>query len=221
MASSRLAPLFPRSAARVSSAIRAAPFQRHSFLQRSPYSILNRNIHRTIINHPQPSAQTESRRTFHQSSTRHDREQKQRDEEEDETNKDRQESQSETKQSLGARLKDLSKRYGYAAVAVYLGLSAIDFPLCFLAVRTVGAERIGMWEQAVVDYSKQLIGKVIPGVGPAPADDAGDVAVETAPVSTIENRVETSLVGDESRIFAEAVEGYNADGSREDKSGTL
>lgn len=47
------------------------------------------------------------------------------------------------KLSLGARLKQMSKEYGWTAVGVYLTLSALDFPFCFLFVRTVGTEKIG------------------------------------------------------------------------------
>ncbi len=46
-------------------------------------------------------------------------------------------------QGLSARLKKLSREYGWAAVGVYLGLSVLDFPFCFLLVRVVGTERIG------------------------------------------------------------------------------
>lgn len=45
--------------------------------------------------------------------------------------------------SLSARLRKLSREYGWAAVGVYLGLTVLDFPLCFLLVRTVGTDRIG------------------------------------------------------------------------------
>lgn len=46
-------------------------------------------------------------------------------------------------QSLSARLRKLSREYGWAAVGVYLGLSVLDFPFCFLLVRVVGTDRIG------------------------------------------------------------------------------
>ena len=46
-------------------------------------------------------------------------------------------------QSLSARLKKLSKEYGWAAVGVYAALSVLDFPFCFLLVKIVGTERIG------------------------------------------------------------------------------
>jgi len=53
--------------------------------------------------------------------------------------------------SLSQRLKALSKEYGWTALAVYLGLSALDFPFCFLAVQVLGPERVGRAEHAVID----------------------------------------------------------------------
>ncbi len=45
--------------------------------------------------------------------------------------------------SLSERLKKLSREYGWTAVGIYLSLSVLDFPFCFLLVRTVGTEKIG------------------------------------------------------------------------------
>lgn len=45
--------------------------------------------------------------------------------------------------SFGARLKKLTKEYGWVTVGVYLGLSAADFPFCFLLVKVAGPDRIG------------------------------------------------------------------------------
>lgn len=45
--------------------------------------------------------------------------------------------------SFSARLKKLSKEYGWAAIGVYLGLTVLDFPFCFLFVRWIGTDRIG------------------------------------------------------------------------------
>jgi hypothetical protein len=45
--------------------------------------------------------------------------------------------------SLRERLRKLSREYGWAAVGIYLTLSVLDFPFCFLLVRTVGTEKIG------------------------------------------------------------------------------
>jgi hypothetical protein len=47
--------------------------------------------------------------------------------------------------SLSGRLKKLSREYGWTAVGVYFSLSVLDFPFCFLLVKTVGTERIGEW----------------------------------------------------------------------------
>ncbi|KAK5987133.1 hypothetical protein PT974_11251 [Cladobotryum mycophilum] len=60
--------------------------------------------------------------------------------------------------SLTDRLKKLSKEYGWAAVGVYLGLSVLDFPFCFLLVRVVGTDRIGQFEQFIVSK----VGAIIP-----------------------------------------------------------
>lgn len=51
----------------------------------------------------------------------------------------------------------MSKDYGWAALYVYLGLSALDFPFCFLAVKLVGTETIGHWEHVIVSYVKGLL----------------------------------------------------------------
>lgn len=65
-------------------------------------------------------------------------------------------------QSLSARLKSLSKEYGWTAVGVYLGLSALDFPFCFLAVRMLGTDRIGFAEDKVVGWFWGAVGAVAP-----------------------------------------------------------
>lgn len=53
--------------------------------------------------------------------------------------------QAEESLSLSARLRKLSREYGWAAAGVYLGLSVLDFPFCFLLVQWAGTERIGMF----------------------------------------------------------------------------
>lgn len=45
--------------------------------------------------------------------------------------------------SLSGRLRKLSREYGWSAVGVYLALSVLDFPFCFLLVKWAGTERIG------------------------------------------------------------------------------
>ena len=81
------------------------------------------------------------------------------------------------KPSLSARLKHLSKEYGYSAVGVYFALSALDFPLCFLGVRMVGSERIGEYEDATVAHSRAAYAatrRVIPVLPEWPAKTAAE-----------------------------------------------
>ncbi|KAK0614267.1 hypothetical protein B0T14DRAFT_393540, partial [Immersiella caudata] len=59
--------------------------------------------------------------------------------------------------TLGARLKKLSREYGWAAVGIYMTLSVLDFPFCFLLVRSVGTERIAEIEHIVVSNVKKVI----------------------------------------------------------------
>lgn len=60
-------------------------------------------------------------------------------------------------QSLSARLRKLSREYGWAAVGVYLGLSVLDFPFCFLLVRMVGTDRIAEIEHWVMAGVKKVV----------------------------------------------------------------
>lgn len=56
--------------------------------------------------------------------------------------------------SLSQRLKKLSREYGWSAVGVYLALSALDFPFCYLLVNSLGVERIGtFWHHILPDIS--------------------------------------------------------------------
>lgn len=66
--------------------------------------------------------------------------------------------------SFSERLKALGKQYGWVALGVYLGLSALDFPFCFLAVRLLGTERIGRWEHKILDSFWGAAGSVFPGM---------------------------------------------------------
>jgi hypothetical protein len=84
--------------------------------------------------------------------------------------------------TLSQRLKALSKEYGWTALGVYLGLSALDFPFCFLAVRWLGADRIGQWEHAAVESVRSLVHSVFPDLmqrKEAPAIEAEEPAETT------------------------------------------
>lgn len=67
--------------------------------------------------------------------------------------------------SLSQRLKQLSREYGWTAVGVYFGLSLLDFPFCFLAVRLLGTERIGHYEDIVKDAFWTLVRLAFPEAG--------------------------------------------------------
>lgn len=78
-------------------------------------------------------------------------------------------------QSLSARFKELSRKYGWAAVGVYLGLSALDLPLCFLAVRMVGPDRIGELEHAIADWFWHGVAVVAPSMRPEEREVIEDI----------------------------------------------
>ncbi|USP76627.1 hypothetical protein yc1106_03901 [Curvularia clavata] len=83
--------------------------------------------------------------------------------------------------SVSQRLKKLSREYGWTALAVYLGLSALDFPLCFLAVRLLGTDRIGHYEEVIKDALWSVVRLVLPNAGrkPAEASAGEDIAEAT------------------------------------------
>lgn len=53
-------------------------------------------------------------------------------------------------------MKALSKEYGYTALGVYLLISALDFPFCFVAVRLIGAEVVGEYEEVAVGWIRSI-----------------------------------------------------------------
>lgn len=64
---------------------------------------------------------------------------------------------SEPSLSLSQRMRKLSREYGWSALGVYLLLTALDFPFCFLAVRWLGTERIGRFEHIIVNWFWKVI----------------------------------------------------------------
>ena len=67
--------------------------------------------------------------------------------------------------SLSQRLRKLSREYGWAAFGVYMTLTALDFPFCFLAVRSLGTDRIGHYEHVVVESFKNVVRLAVPDFG--------------------------------------------------------
>lgn len=55
-----------------------------------------------------------------------------------------------TKKPTG--IKALVKEYGYSALGVYLFLSALDLPVCYLIVHAMGKEQIEQYENSVKQY---------------------------------------------------------------------
>ncbi|KAF1835089.1 hypothetical protein BDW02DRAFT_301639 [Decorospora gaudefroyi] len=84
--------------------------------------------------------------------------------------------------SFSHRLKQLSREYGWTALAVYLGLSLVDFPLCFLAVRLLGTDRIGHYEEVLKNALWGVVRLILPDAGKtsAPAAATEDVVEATA-----------------------------------------
>jgi hypothetical protein len=74
--------------------------------------------------------------------------------------------------SLSQRLRKLFREYGWSALGVYLALTALDFPFCFLAVRYLGTDRIGHWEHVMLSYIKSWIKWPLPQQGQDVADGA-------------------------------------------------
>ncbi|KAI9708097.1 MAG: hypothetical protein M1820_004301 [Bogoriella megaspora] len=66
--------------------------------------------------------------------------------------------------SFSQRMKKLSREYGWSALGVYLALTALDFPFCFLAVRSLGTERIGHWEHVVVESFWKVVAIPFPNL---------------------------------------------------------
>ncbi|KAK9463980.1 uncharacterized protein V1516DRAFT_688959 [Lipomyces oligophaga] len=58
------------------------------------------------------------------------------------------------------RLAELTKKYGWTVVWVYLGLSLIDYPFCFFAVHAMGQEKIGELEDYVLDTISPVTDKI-------------------------------------------------------------
>lgn len=59
----------------------------------------------------------------------------------------------------------MSREYGWAGFGVYMALTALDFPFCFLAVRSLGTERIGHYEHVVVEAVMSVVRIPFPNLG--------------------------------------------------------
>lgn len=89
-------------------------------------------------------------------------------------------------ESLSQKLRKLSREYGWSALGVYLLLSALDFPFCFAAVRLLGADRIGHYEDVIL----QTVADGVHAVWPSNQDEESD----------------SEEVGEENKVEAEKTE---------------
>lgn len=80
--------------------------------------------------------------------------------------------------SLAERLRKLTKEYGWAALGVYLGLSALDLPVCFVIVQLLGVDRVGHYERIVVDTVKSKFPSLWPQAAEKTPEEQ-DAVVET------------------------------------------
>jgi N-terminal acetyltransferase 2 len=109
--------------------------------------------------------------------------------------------------SLSQRLKKLSRDYGWSALGVYLALTALDFPFCFLAVRLLGPDRVGHWEHVVVSYIKEWV--TWPMRGNEEAKDAVEDAIDQgekivkAPLEEVKEGEKRILEEEETYVVAE------------------
>lgn len=60
--------------------------------------------------------------------------------------------QSSTATPKKGSMKALIKEYGYSALGIYLGLSFIDLPICYVVVHSMGKEQIEKYENQVKQY---------------------------------------------------------------------
>lgn len=84
----------------------------------------------------------------------------------------------------------MSREYGWAAVYVYFGLSALDFPFCFLAVKLLGTDTIGHWEHVIVSNIKGLLQWPLGGDLQEQVGDAVDKVAQTTNIQDGERILE-------------------------------
>lgn len=77
--------------------------------------------------------------------------------------------------SLSQRMRKLSREYGWSALGVYLLLTALDFPFCFLAVRWIGTEKIGQIEHVVLTWLWKVVPYPFPSREAVAKEGAGEI----------------------------------------------
>lgn len=84
-------------------------------------------------------------------------------------------------------------------------MSAMDFPFCFAAVHFMGADRIGYYEQVIVDSFKAAAGTILPSVQEEQAKDAAsNDSQERRDIETEQKKTG----GDEASLWTQLVLAY-------------
>ncbi|KAI5360253.1 hypothetical protein Slin14017_G098140 [Septoria linicola] len=82
--------------------------------------------------------------------------------------------------TLSGRMKEMSRKYGWTVTGIYLGLSVLDFPFCFLAVKWFGTERIAEIEHTIMDGFWDMAEKVMPSLKDRRLEKEASAAEEAA-----------------------------------------
>ena len=118
-------------------------------------------------------------------------------------------------------MRKLSREYGWSALGVYLLLTALDFPFCFLAVKLLGTDRIGHWEHVALSWIKGVIKwplgeeqrEVVDGVSREVKDAVGLTEIEAGEKRLLEERAEKRVL--EVNEGGEVFEGVEDHGYKE------
>jgi Protein of unknown function (DUF1279) len=107
-------------------------------------------------------------------------------------------------------MRKLSREYGYAALGVYLVLTALDLPFCYLAVSHLGTERIGRWEHAILSYIKCIVKWPMGEEGKKPADEGADYVKRKGPLEEVtEGESKGKRLLEEEETYVVEDHGYN------------
>lgn len=104
-------------------------------------------------------------------------------------------------ESLSQRLRKLSREYGWSALGVYLLLSAMDFPFCFAAVKLLGADRIGHYEDMILQTVADGIHAVWPEKQPSSEEEAAEAAKEEEEKKKLKEEEAVAKKADEASMF--------------------
>lgn len=104
-------------------------------------------------------------------------------------------------ESLSQRLRKLSREYGWSALGVYLLLSAMDFPFCFAAVKLLGADRIGHYEDMILQTVADGVHAVWPEKQPSSEEEAVEVAKEEEEKKKLKEEEAVAKKADEASMF--------------------